>query len=88
MSTTETQSALIADLSHEITALHATEQNLMAQLADSQTEAVALRATEQNLRIRIAELEAGKPWICACGAALYIDSDGAPRSKATPGEQG
>ena len=27
-------------------------------------------------------LTEGKPWVCACGANLYIGADGKPRSKA------
>ena len=38
----------------------------------------------ENLRAALAQQaeQKEKPWRCACGANLYIDENGAPRSKA------
>lgn len=39
------------------------------------------REATEALRAALAESKE-KPWRCACGANLYIDENGAPRSKA------
>ena len=40
--------------------------------------------TITNLRAALAEPVEPAAWRCACGANLFIDADGAPRSKAEP----
>lgn len=44
-------------------------------------EALQCRDAITVLRAALADHEQ-KPWRCACGANLYIDENGAPRSKA------
>ena len=43
-------------------------------------------ATAERLRRVRAEAAVSEQWKCECGANLFIDADGAPRSKAVPAD--
>ncbi len=84
--TSETITALraaLAESERDWSLLEATQESLREHMAEIQRLRAALAQPATIAEWWAAkQADSGEPWRCACGANLYIDDKGAPRSKA------